>query len=233
MQRFGLSYLWEQGDTVLHAITVFLLLMSLASWIVMLGKALDLLRLRRAMQGAGERFWHADSWERGLGTLGVPANNPFHALAETGQEALAHHRGSQRQLHDAMDVSDWVTRCLKSSIEDAIDRLQSGLPVLASVGSTAPFVGLLGTVWGIYHALIGIGSAGQATLDQVAGPVGEALIMTALGLFVAIPAVLGYNALNRGNRRVISRLNRFAHDLHAYLVTGSRVGLQGRGMAEA
>jgi hypothetical protein len=120
-------------------------------------------------------------------------------------------------------VSDWVTRCLRNSIDDTTARLQSGLAMLASVGSTAPFVGLFGTVWGIYHALMSIGAAGQATIDKVAGPIGEALIMTALGLAVAIPAVLGYNALVRGNKYIVTRLNRFAHDLHAYFVTGARV----------
>ena len=116
-----------------------------------------------------------------------------------------------------------MTRALRNSIDDTVARLQSGLAVLASVGSTAPFVGLFGTVWGIYHALVGIGLAGQATIDKVAGPIGEALIMTALGLAVAIPAVLGYNALVRGNKFIVSRLNRFGHDLHAYFVTGARV----------
>ena len=223
MNDYGLSHLWAQGDGVLHAIAILLLLMSVLSWGVMLGKATDLWRLRRAVQGADDHFWHADDWERGLATLGAPRENPFRTLARAGHEAILHHRADRRQLHDGMDASDWVTRCLKSTIDDAVDRLQSGLVVLASVGSTAPFIGLLGTVWGIYHALIGIGATGQAGLDQVAGPVGEALIMTALGLFVAIPAVLGFNAINRGNRRVVARLNRFAHDLHAYFMTGARV----------
>ncbi len=120
-------------------------------------------------------------------------------------------------------MSDWITRALRNGIDDFTARLQTGLAVLASVGSTAPFIGLFGTVWGIYHALMSIGSAGQATIDKVAGPIGEALIMTALGLAVAIPAVLGYNALVRGNKFVLTKLNSFAHDLHAYFVTGARV----------
>ena len=144
-------------------------------------------------------------------------------LAEEGRDATAHHRNTRAQLHDTLDISDWVTRCLRNAIDDSVARLQSGLAILASVGSTAPFVGLFGTVWGIYHALMGISATGQATIDKVAGPIGEALIMTALGLAVAIPAVLGYNALVRGNKSVISKLNRFAHDLHAYFVTGARV----------
>ena len=127
-------------------------------------------------------------------------------------------------MHERFDFSDWVTRCLRNSVDDSTARMQAGLAILASAGSTAPFVGLFGTVWGIYHALMSIGLAGQATIDKVAGPIGEALIMTALGLAVAIPAVLGYNALVRANKGVIARLNRFAHDLHAYFVTGARVG---------
>jgi len=126
-------------------------------------------------------------------------------------------------LHDSLDVSDWVTRCLRNAMDEFTATLQSGLAILASVGATAPFVGLFGTVWGIYHALLSIGLSGQSTIDKVAGPVGEALIMTALGLAVAIPAVLGYNALVRGNKYILSKLNSFAHDLHAYFVTGARV----------
>ncbi|MEO6625024.1 MAG: MotA/TolQ/ExbB proton channel family protein, partial [Burkholderiaceae bacterium] len=131
--------------------------------------------------------------------------------------------------HDNLDANDWITRCLHNSINASMAKLQSGLAILASVGSTAPFVGLFGTVWGIYHALMGISVAGQATIDKVAGPIGEALIMTALGLAVAIPAVLGYNALVRGNKSVVTELNRFGHDLHAYFLTGARVGADQHG----
>ena len=120
-------------------------------------------------------------------------------------------------------MSDWVTRCLRNGINEFTARMQSGLAILASVGSTAPFVGLFGTVWGIYHALIVIGTTGQASIDKVAGPIGEALIMTAFGLAVAIPAVLGYNAIVRGNKGVLGALNSFAHDLHAFFVTGARL----------
>jgi biopolymer transport protein ExbB len=121
-----------------------------------------------------------------------------------------------------------VTRSLRNAIDEFTARLQSGLAILASVGSTAPFIGLFGTVWGIYHALVAIGTSGQSTIDKVAGPIGEALIMTALGLAVAIPAVLGYNALVRGNKSILSKLNSFAHDLHAYFVTGARVSTSGQ-----
>ena len=185
--------------------------------------------LERAMFGLGcfwgaeKRFWHSDDFDHALETLGANDANPFRTLAIAGKEAAQHHRASQPQLHDVMDISDWLTRSLKSSIDDAVAHMQSGLAVLASVGSTAPFVGLFGTVWGIYHALISISIAGQASLDKVACPIGEALIMTALGLAVAVPAVLGFNGLLRGNRSLMERANYFAHDVQAALVSGSRV----------
>jgi biopolymer transport protein ExbB len=176
-----------------------------------------------------EAFWHSANVAGGLQALGNEEGNPFRALALRGQEALAHLKtgSGQPELLKELDTSDWVTRGLQNAIDDATANLQSGLAILASVGSTSPFVGLFGTVWGIYHALMQIGMAGQATIDKVAGPIGEALIMTALGLAVAIPAVLGYNALVRGNKFIITRMNRFAHDLHALLITGSRVKAKG------
>jgi biopolymer transport protein ExbB len=221
----GLLTLWTQGDLVTRAVALLLLLMSLASWMVILIKALGLRQLAKEAQ-ATESFWLAPDFADGLNQLGGDATNPFRQLALKGQEADAHlkSRDGKPHLNDSLDISDWVTRCLRSSIDDATARLQSGLAVLASVGSTAPFVGLFGTVWGIYHALLVIGASGQSTIDKVAGPIGEALIMTALGLAVAIPAVLGYNALVRGNKGVLIKLNRFAYDLHALFVTGSRVG---------
>jgi len=223
--QFGLVHLWNQGDLVTKGVAVLLLLMSLASWMVIILKALDLRRHTRQSRQT-ESFWHSADFADGLNKLGPDDGNPFRALAIEGREATAHHH-AQPQLHDSLDVSDWLTRSLRNSIDESTARLQSGLAVLASVGSTAPFIGLFGTVWGIYHALLSISVAGQATIDKVAGPVGEALIMTALGLAVAIPAVLGYNALVRGNKSVIMKLNRFAHDLHAYFVTGARVSAAG------
>ncbi|MDO8440552.1 MAG: MotA/TolQ/ExbB proton channel family protein [Polaromonas sp.] len=221
----GLLTLWTQGDLVTRAVALLLLLMSLASWIVILIKALGLRQLSKEAQ-ATESFWLAPDFADGLSQLGGDASNPFRQLALQGREADAHFqaRSGKLPLNDSLDHSDWVTRCLRSAIDDATARLQSGLAVLASVGSTAPFVGLFGTVWGIYHALLAIGVSGQSTINKVAGPIGEALIMTALGLAVAIPAVLGYNALVRGNKGVLIKLNRFAYDLHALFVTGSRVG---------
>jgi biopolymer transport protein ExbB len=245
----GLDFaqLWTQGDAVSKTVAALLLLMSLASWSVIVFKTLELWRHKRLAQRS-EGFWHSSEFGLGLQRLGSEQANPFFELAIEGREAVAHHRQttspnaptalasesrstngqgptplSHPHLHDTLDLSDWVTRCLRNAIDASSARMQSGLGLLASVGSTAPFVGLFGTVWGIYHALLGIGRSGQASIDQVAGPIGEALVMTALGLAVAIPAVLGYNALVRGQKLVNSKLHRFAHDLHAYFVTGARV----------
>ena len=220
--QFGLMNLWSQGDLVTKGVAVMLIGMSLASWIVIITKAIDVVRYKRMARGSSD-FWHSADFATALDKLGADESNPFRALALEGREATAHHRNTKVHLHDALDVSDWVTRCLRNGIDEFTARLQTGLAVLASVGSTAPFIGLFGTVWGIYHALMSISTAGQATIDKVAGPIGEALIMTALGLAVAIPAVLGYHALVRGNKFVLTKLNSFAHDLHAYFVTGTRV----------
>ncbi len=224
----GILNFWQQGDFITHIVALLLVGMSILSWVVIVMKALDIVRLKRMAHNV-ESFWHSSNLDDGLAALDGAAMhttdaNPFYSLAKQSHEASAHHRATQEQLHDRLDVSDWVTRSLRNAIDDSTARLQAGLAVLASIGSTAPFVGLFGTVWGIYHALIGIGASGQMGMDRVAGPIGEALIMTALGLVVAVPAVLGYNALVRGNKFILGQLNRFAHDLHAYLVTGARVG---------
>jgi biopolymer transport protein ExbB len=228
---FGLGHVWQQGDWVIRTVAVILLLMSVASWVVIALKTLTL-RRHQAQARQVESFWHSQDFAEGLNQLSPAENNPFHLLALQGREAASHilHKNGEphRQLHDSLDVSEWVSRSLRNTIDDVTTRLQSGMVILASVGSTAPFVGLFGTVWGIYHALLGIGASGSASIGQVAGPIGEALIMTALGLVVAIPAVLGFNALVRGNKSLLHKLNRFAHDLHAYFVTGARVGVTDR-----
>ncbi len=224
--KYGLAHVWQQGDWVTQAIAIALLSMSVASWIVIVVKALDL-RRHRAQALRCNEFWRGRDFADGIARLGQDEPNPFRALALAGQDATGHllHLAGQQPapLRDSLDVSEWVTRALRNSIDDGSAELQSRLSLLATIGSTAPFVGLFGTVWGIYHALMALGEGGQASIDQVAGPIGEALIMTALGLAVAIPAVLGYNALVRGNKQILHRLNRFAHDLHAYFVTGARV----------
>jgi biopolymer transport protein ExbB len=222
--HFGLVNVWTEGDLVTRGVFLLLAGMSLASWGVIAVKSLDQRRCAKQAK-AVEGFWTAPDFATGLAALGTEEENPFRTLAVEGRDASAHivPKDAGARLQDGMDASDWVTRSLRNAIDDCTAQLQAGLAILASVGSTAPFVGLFGTVWGIYHALMSIGFAGQATIDKVAGPIGEALIMTALGLAVAIPAVLGYNALVRGNKRVLHKLNRFAHDLHAYFVTGARV----------
>jgi biopolymer transport protein ExbB len=218
---YGIDSLWMQSDGVIKAVAIVLLIMSIASWSVILIKAIGLYRLRHS-SSALDKFWHAQSFSEGLSILaGKQKANPYLYLAETGLDELQHHRSHKSDLHGHLPLADWLTGCLRAAIDESDEALQKGLAVLASVGSTAPFVGLFGTVWGIYHALVGISASGQTSIDKVAGPVGEALIMTAFGLVVAIPAVLGYNALNRGNKNILSKLNRFAHQLHAYLITGA------------
>lgn len=220
---YGLANLWAQGDAVTRTIALGLLLMSILTWSVIALKTWQLMRLAKAKQTAANSFWHSKNFEQGLQLLhSHGTNNPFLQLAQDSSNAAAHHAHYQDDLQGALSASDWITSCLRRSIDDATAHLQSGLSMLASIASTAPFIGLFGTVWGIYHALISIGVTGQASIDKIAGPVGEALIMTAFGLVVAIPAVLGYNALNRANKGVLAKLNRFAHDLHAYLITGGR-----------
>ncbi len=226
MQEHGLLAMWSQTDALGKGVALKLLGMSVISWCVIVVKTWRLMQLRRMAAQAVREFWHAHTFREGVALLSNEhGNNPFRLLAEEGAEAVQHHADNQDDLHGALNISDWVTSNLRRGIADAGQRMQSGLTVLASIGSTAPFVGLLGTVWGIYHALLGLANnSGAATLDRVAGPVGEALIMTAFGLIVAIPAVLAYNALVRGNRAVLAHLDRFAHDLHAYFVTGARIG---------
>ena len=217
---YGLESLWVQGDFVTKGVAFLLVSMSIASWYVIVTKALQLWRLRRAAHAAGHEFWDTTSLAEGVATLG--RGNPFADIAQAGVSAMRHHNAHKGHLHDQLSVSDWVTLSLRQAIDEASGKLQTGMAVLASVGSSAPFVGLFGTVWGIYHALVSIGTMGQASIDKVAGPVGEALIMTALGLAVAIPAGFGYNALVRGNKTVIAKLNKFGFDLHALFVTGAR-----------
>ena len=228
--NFSLQAIWSQGDLVSNLVAIMLIVMSIATWTVILLKIYDQCRQKR-YGGGVESFWHSTSLHDGLQHLGDHPESSFLKLAVDGVSAVAHLDSSsnhsqrvQKQLHDQLDLSDWVTRALRNSAEISTAKLQSGLYLLASIGSTAPFIGLFGTVWGIYHALARIGQTGQTSLDQVAGPIGEALVMTALGLAVAIPAVLAYNALLRVNKKISEDLNRFAHDLHAYLVTGARVG---------
>ena len=221
---YGLGALIAQGNIVSRSILAILLIMSLMTWFIMITKYFD--QRRQRLQGieAEKEFWSATTLTDAIGKL-KGGSNPFRALAETGKQAYEYHESNKSRLSGAISTSDWITDSLQRTADAVISRMQSGLPVLASVGATAPFVGLLGTVIGIYNALIAIGVAGQASIDKVAGPVGEALIMTAFGLAVAVPAVLGYNILLRRNKAVQERVSHFTHELHAYLISGVKMGL--------
>lgn len=222
----GLAHFWYQGDFVTHSIAVILLLLSAASWTVILQKAAKQWRASQRFDQATNAFWQAGSLPQALATIErEDRSGIFAGLARAGaQAAQLHEQHSARGIGAGVNASEFVTRALRSHMVRAQAEIEHGLTFLASVGSTAPFIGLFGTVWGIYHALVGLAGATQVVLDKVAGPVGEALIMTAAGLFVAIPAVLAYNAFTRGNRIVLAELDGFAHDLHAYLTTGARAG---------
>ena len=220
---FDFGSFWAQGDFVAHAVAQLLAILSIASWSVILAKGWQIFRLRRTSAQALEAFWEAKSIDDAIGQIATA--EPFALLAQRGAEAVAHygsHTRDEGHLDAHLSVSELVTRALRQGINRAGSHLESGLTFLASVGSTAPFIGLFGTVWGIYHALARIGATGQASLDKVAGPVGEALIMTAAGLFVAIPAVLAYNAFTRALRVISADLDGFAHDLHTYFTMGGR-----------
>jgi biopolymer transport protein ExbB len=224
--NMDLASFWQQGDAVSHAVLVLLLGMSVSSWAIIISKSVQLAWLQHRNSGALDAFWRADNVDTGLRTLERLV--PFRLLVEHGQQAVLHYRsrhaGMQAQLDAHLSFNELVTRALRQGLNRATSQLEQGQAFLASVGSVSPFIGLLGTVWGIYHALSVIGMTGQASLDKVAGPVGEALIMTAIGLFVAIPAVLAYNAFNRVQRLIIADLDGFAHDLHVYFTLGNSQG---------
>jgi biopolymer transport protein ExbB len=233
MNQYGIANVWQQGDLVTRFIFIFLLGMSVVSWFVILTKGWANRRLETLGKRAQMRFWSTSSIVEGLAALGERNDNPYRLLVLAAREANEQHVGSEPSMRGSLSASDWVARGLRNAFDDEVARLQNGLAVLGSIGSTAPFVGLFGTVWGIYHALMAIGMSGQASLDHVAGPVGESLVMTAIGLFVAIPAVLGFNYVNRGNKRVSHRLNRFAHELHVYFVTGAKARAGARPFPDA
>jgi biopolymer transport protein ExbB len=220
---YGILALWAQGDAVTKGVAITLFSMSVVSWYVIVTRAWRAALMRRDLAPLAG-FWHTHSFSEGMALLKDDhGHNPFRHLALEGEAAVVHHASSRNDLHGQISLAEWLTESLRGAIDESAERMQSGLAVLASVGSTAPFVGLFGTVWGIYHALIGIGTSGQASIDKVAGPVGEALIMTAFGLAVAIPAVLSYNVFMRANKGVINRLHRFARQLHAYFLTGAPI----------
>ncbi|MSQ92451.1 MAG: MotA/TolQ/ExbB proton channel family protein [Gammaproteobacteria bacterium] len=220
---YGIQALWTQSDYVGKGVFVILITMSLWSWLVMINKWLDQRTLRKVAVEAEKNFFSAGSMQEGISKLKGKIN-PFRDIAQDGLQAADHHRKSTvRDVSSGIDFNTWVQSHIDKRTSMLQSSLQDGMVVLASVGATSPFVGLFGTVWGIYHALIAISIAGQASLDKVAGPIGESLIMTAMGLAVAVPAVLGFNGLLRGNKGLMERANYFAHDVQAALIAGSRV----------
>lgn len=214
---YGLSALWAQGDFVARGTLMILAIMSMGSWYILITKLFESFKISSQAKDARKGFFKAATLNDAVKTL--KDGSAFRFIAENGIAAGEHHEGA---LTENIDRSTWVTSNVQRGIDDVQSRLQDGLAVLATVGSTAPFVGLFGTVWGIYHALTAIGIAGQASIDKVAGPVGEALIMTAIGLAVAVPAVLGYNWLVRRNKVNMESVRNFGADLHGVLM-GARM----------
>ncbi len=210
--HFSIAHYWQQGDAISHAVAYLLLAMSLLSWFIIFSKALSTWRVRRAAP-ALDAFWAAPNLTDGIALLTLADREDVFAPLPT--YALAHSLGAA-SLAGEMKREEQVVRVLRQQILRSTHRIEGGLTLLASIGATAPFVGLLGTMWGIYHALANVSAAGIVQIDKIAGPVGEALIMTGFGLVVAIPAVLAYNSLNRFNRVALSELDGFAHDLQAY-----------------
>ena len=210
---YGLENIWRTSDWVAKGTLIILVIMSMGSWYIIFVKLWEQSKLGREGRAMGDGFWKAASLREGAAKL--KANSAYRYIAETGIEANEHHEGA---LTENIDLNTWVTMSVQRSVDNINNRLQDGLAFLATVGSTAPFVGLFGTVWGIYHALTAIGIAGQASIDKVAGPVGEALIMTALGLAVAVPAVMGYNWLVRRNKVLMETVRAFGGDVHAVLL---------------
>lgn len=210
---YGLDALWKTGDFVAKGTLLILVIMSMGSWYIIGVKFFEQFKLLRQARGVTQSFWDADTVENGVRTL--EAGSAFGFIAESAVHASKHHGG---RLAESVDHNTWLMMSIQRSTENVQNRLQDGLAFLATVGSTAPFVGLFGTVWGIYHALTAIGIAGQASIDKVAGPVGEALIMTAIGLAVAVPAVLGYNWLVRRNKLAMEKVRSFSAEIHAVLM---------------
>lgn len=224
-QTLGFAHFIAQTDGVGKGLFIVLLVMSLATWYLIVIKGISMMRTRKKTEAFLTHFWNASSLEavdHEIAAHGV--NDPFSHLTSHALYARKHHaRFGAAKLEEAGTQSEFVSRTMRKVMDEETAKLENGLTVLASVGSTAPFVGLFGTVWGVYHALVAIGTGGSASIDKIAGPVGEALIMTGLGLAVAIPAVLAYNYFTRKNRVLLAQLDAFAYDLFAFLTTGQQV----------
>jgi biopolymer transport protein ExbB len=209
---YGLEALWRGSDSIARGVLVLLAIMSAGSWYIMVTKLLEQSRMHRHARTMNEKFWAAPTVSAGASAL--EQNSAYRFIAESGMQASADHVGLKRHI----PVNEWIPMSITSAVDRVHATTQGGLAFLATVGSTSPFVGLFGTVWGIYHALTAIGVSGQASIDKVAGPVGEALIMTAVGLAVAIPAVLGYNWLARRNKAVMDEVREFSDELNAVIL---------------
>jgi biopolymer transport protein ExbB len=217
---FGFAHLWAAGDAVSHSVALILALMSIASWYLILAKTWDWFTTRRTAR-AVSAFWSATSVGEGIERLRAAGpDSPYAQLAEQAHCCNHECEAVGGRLASRFDPAEQMERALRQQLSATQANMESGLTLLATTGATAPFVGLFGTVWGIYHALVAIGLSGQAALEKVAGPVGEALIMTAAGLAVALPAVFAYNAFTRANRVILADLDAFAHDLHAFFTVG-------------
>jgi len=214
---YGLSAMWAQGDFVAKSTLIIMIIMSVGSWYIIFTKLWEQQKMYKAADAASESFWTAASVKAGASNL--EEGSAFRFIAEQAIKANEHHEGT---LTEQIDRHTWIGMSVDRAVTNVNNRLQDGLAFLATVGSTSPFVGLFGTVWGIYHALTAIGISGQASIDKVAGPVGEALIMTAIGLAVAVPAVMGYNWLIRRNKTAMERVRAFSGDLHNVLLAGKK-----------
>jgi biopolymer transport protein ExbB len=214
---YGLEALWKQGDFVARGTLVIMIIMSMGSWYIIFTKLFEQAKLMKSGRAAAEGFWNAGSISKGAAAL--DEGSAFRFIAETGIKASEHHEGG---MTDAIDKHTWISMSIDRAVGNVQSRLTDGLAFLATVGSTAPFVGLFGTVWGIYNALVKIGISGDPSISKVAGPVGEALIMTAIGLAVAVPAVMGYNWLIRRNKTAMEQVRAFSGDLHNVLIAGKR-----------
>ena len=213
---YGLKALWAEGDVVAKTTLIIMVIMSIGTWYIMVSKLVELGKIGRQAKAAEKSFWAAPTVTQGVESL--KEQSPYRFIAEAGLESTKKHEG----LLAHISFSDWVTQSIQRATDSVQSNMQNGLAFLATVGSTAPFVGLFGTVWGIYNALVKIGVSGQASIDKVAGPVGEALIMTAIGLAVAVPAVLGYNFIVRRNKTTMDRIRNFGSDLHSVLIASGK-----------
>ena len=227
MKQMGFDHLVHNFDPLGWIVFVTLVTMSFASWYFIISNAIRNSMVNARRDKVIDGFWNNGSTQDAIRDLEAqPKGEPFSKIALDAASAVAHHQQAAAgggRLAESLSRSEFIDRALRQAVSRESLRLEGGLTLLATVGSSAPFVGLLGTVWGIYHALIGIAATGNASMNAVAGPVGEALIMTAFGLFTAIPAVLAYNFFNRSNRLTYARFDEFAHDLHDFFATGSRV----------